>query len=130
MNYNGTYKLISSDNFEAVLKKLNVNMVLRKAVQVSKPTITVSVDGNRWTLRQASKLQSNVMEFELGVPRHLTGPDGSTTSSIITKEGDRLLEVRTGFKEPVETAREFTGSQLRVTIKVGDAVCVRVFEKQ
>ncbi|XP_037068475.1 sodium/calcium exchanger regulatory protein 1-like [Pollicipes pollicipes] len=130
VDYNGSYTLVSSDNFDEFLKAMGASAVMRTAAQVGKPTIHVSVSGDHWKLRQTTKLSSTSMEFDVGVPRHLSAPGGASVTSVITKERDRLIEKRTGADKNPETVREFTGSQLKVTLKVDDVVCVRVFQKQ
>lgn len=130
MDYNGTYALVSSENFTEFLKAMDMNAVQRKAAELVKPSIVVKVDGNRWNLKQTSKIHTTEMVFELGVPRHIKTPKGNEVISVITKEGDTLVEKRSGDEKPMTTLREFTGSQLKVTLTLGDVTCVRTFEKK
>ena len=129
-DYNGVYKLVSSENFDAFLQAMGLNVLMRKAATSGTPTITVSVSGDQWTLKQENKLRTNVMEFQLGVQRDVKNLDGKSATSIVTKEGDTLVERRSGEGRQAEIIREFTDSQLKVTMKLEGVTAVRVFQKQ
>ena len=129
-DYNGVYKLVSSENFDAFLQTMGLNLVMRKAAASGTPTITVTVSGDHWKLAQNNKFRSNEMEFDLGVQREVKSFDGKPATSVVTKEGDTLLERRSGEGRQAEIIREFTGTQLKVTMKVEGVTAVRVFQKQ
>ena len=129
-DYNGVYKHVSSENFDAFLQAVGINMLMRKAATSGTPTITVTVSGDHWKLVQTTKLRTNEMEFDLGQERQVKNLDGTTATSVITKEGDTLIEKRSGEGRQMEVLREFSGSQLKVTMKSKGVTAVRTFQKQ
>ncbi|XP_043230119.1 fatty acid-binding protein-like [Amphibalanus amphitrite] len=129
-DYNGVYKLVSSENFDEFLKAMGLNMLMRKAATSGTSTITVSVSGDHWKLKQDNKVRSNEMEFDIGVPREVKTLTGKTATTVVTKEGDTLLERRSGDGKQPEVVRHFTDSQLTVTMKLDGVTAVRVFQKQ
>ena len=50
--FQGSWKLVSCDNFDAYLKELGINVVLRKLAMLANPTVIFSEDtAGRWCMR-------------------------------------------------------------------------------
>lgn len=63
----GAWDLIESENFDEYMKALGVGFVTRKAAANIKPTVTITNDGNKWSLKMVSTLKSSETNFEDGV---------------------------------------------------------------
>ena len=49
--FQGSWKLVSCDNFDAYLKELGINVVLRKLAMLANPTVIFSEDtAGRWCM--------------------------------------------------------------------------------
>ncbi|VDP87410.1 unnamed protein product [Echinostoma caproni] len=62
----GTWKLESSENLDAVLHKLGINMIKRKLITSTKPEITFTLDGNKMTMKTCSALKTTTISFTFG----------------------------------------------------------------
>ncbi len=58
---------ISFQNFDEYMKAMGVGFVTRKAAGSVKPTVSITNDGNNWTLKMTSTLKSSETNFVDGV---------------------------------------------------------------
>lgn len=63
----GTWDLESSENWDEYMKELGVGFVTRKAAATIKPTLTITNDGTKWTLKLTSTLKNSETSFEENV---------------------------------------------------------------
>ena len=70
------WKLISSENFEELMKALDVGFVLRKIGSQTKPNIKFTLNGDEWTMTTTSAIKTHVMKFKLGEEFDETTLDG------------------------------------------------------
>jgi fatty acid-binding protein 3 len=61
----GEWKLISSENFEDVMKALGVGLVLRKLGASQKPNVKFEKNGDEWTFSTISAIRTIVIKFKL-----------------------------------------------------------------
>merc|ERR1712098_34575 len=62
----GSYTQTSAENYEELLKALNVGFMLRKAALASTPTMTITNDGGNWTMCTKTTMKSVELKFKLG----------------------------------------------------------------
>ena len=129
-DYNGSYKQVSSENLDNFLKEMGMNMLLRKAAASASPTMIVTVSGDHWKIVTSTAIRSKEFEFDLGKPQEVKNDDGTTATTVVTKEGDKLVEKRSGKGREAEIVREFTDTQLKITMTLNGVTAVRVFNKQ
>lgn len=111
------------------LESTDVSFVIRKvAIKVS-PTIEISVDGDgHFTVKTTSTFKNSEIKFKLGEEFEEKRMDGVTTKTVITQDGNKLVQKQ--FAKPeVEIIREFVDDKLTTTAKCGDVVCVREYKK-
>ena len=67
-NLVGIWDLESSDNFDAFLKSMGINFLLRKAAEAAKVTQILSINGDTWNLKIVAPLRSKQYDFKPGIP--------------------------------------------------------------
>ncbi|VDL93093.1 unnamed protein product [Schistocephalus solidus] len=109
----GSWKLESSTGYEDVLARLGVGLLTRKALNGTKPTLTISLLGEKYILKEESKIKSNSTVFELGVPFDELTPAGQPVKSVITLEGRVMKHVQTGPLRRIEITRVVDDKNLK-----------------
>ena len=59
----GQYTRTSEENYENVLKELNVGFMLRKAAMASTPVMTITESGGQWTMTTKTTMKSIELKF-------------------------------------------------------------------
>ena len=67
-NLVGIWDLESSDNFDAFLKSMGINFLLRRAAAAAKVTQILSVNGDTWNLKIVAPLRTKQYDFKPGIP--------------------------------------------------------------
>merc|ERR1712107_546484 len=83
-SFKGSYTRTSADNYEEMLKVLDVNFLLRKAATVSTPQIDVTEEGGTWTIKTSTTLKTMELKFKLGEEFDETPPDGREVRATVT----------------------------------------------
>merc|ERR1711892_255965 len=119
--FKGKFERVSAENYEELLKVLDVNFLLRKAATVSNPVMEISEEGGTWTIKTSTTLKSMEMKFKLGATFDETTPDGRQVSSVVNFEGGKIVSFQTAKKAGVKSTkatRELIGNELIYTISV------------
>merc|ERR1712105_108793 len=133
--FKGKYERTSAENYEELLKILDVNFLLRKAATVSTPEMEVSEEGGVWTIKTSASLKTMELKFKLGEAFDETTPDGREVSAIVNLEGGKIVTVQKAKKEgqkSTKSVREMNGSDeliYTMTIDGHDMVCVQKFKR-
>merc|ERR1712013_971627 len=133
--FKGTYERTSAENYEEMLKILDVNMLLRKAACASTPKMEVSEDGGVWTIKTPTTLKTMELKFKLGEPFDETTPDGREVTATVTCEDGKIVSVQKAKKDgqkSTRSVREMNGSDEMVytmTVDGCDLVCVQKFKR-
>ncbi|XP_045454298.1 fatty acid-binding protein-like [Melitaea cinxia] len=126
------YKLKSSENFEEYLKFIEVGLLSRKLVTSLYPVciLTKNEDGS-YSLTMITAIRKVVTTFKLGEEFIEDRPDGVKVKSIMTLEGNKLIQIQIENNGRKSThIREFTDQSLTVTTTAEgwNGTCVRVYE--
>uniref|UniRef100_A0A8C2MQR3 Fatty acid binding protein 9, testis n=1 Tax=Cricetulus griseus TaxID=10029 RepID=A0A8C2MQR3_CRIGR len=62
----GTWKLVSSENFEDYMKELGVDFAARDAAGSVKPSVNISLNGEKVNIQTESSFMNTVISFKLG----------------------------------------------------------------
>merc|ERR1712021_166378 len=111
--FKGTYTRTSADNYEEMLKVLEVNFLLRKAATVSTPQMDVTEDGGVWTIKTSTTLKTMELKFKLGEEFDETTPDGREVTALVNLEGAKLVTMQKAKKEgqkSTKSVREMNGA--------------------
>ena len=125
----GSWKMTSSDGFDAVMERLGVDFITRKTGNLIKPVIKLTevqdadMPGT-YNLKTINTLRTTEVQFRLQEPFLETTVDGRKVKSVITLEradvegdyilkqcqvGDKVAEIERRLESPdiMQTVREF-----------------------
>ncbi|XP_017491467.1 PREDICTED: fatty acid-binding protein, muscle [Rhagoletis zephyria] len=102
-------------------------MVLRKMGNSVSPTVELKKDGDTYTFTTTSTFKTSSISFKLGEEFDEETLDGRKVKSVITLDGNKLLQEQKGDK-PSTIIREFTDSELVTTLTINDIKSVRVYK--
>jgi len=125
----GKFKLDSSDNFDNFLKELGVNFMLRKLANSTSPTVDISRVGDQFTMKTISTVKTSVVTFTLGQEFEEERLDGKKVKSVMTLEGNKLIQKQFDNGKEVQYIREFNGDVLTVTSTANNVTSVRVYKR-
>lgn len=90
----GEWKLISSENFEELLKKLGVGLVARKMGQSFKPNIRFEKSGQDWTFTTLGALKHHELKFRIGEEFEEETLDGRKMLTTMTLNEPKLIQTQ------------------------------------
>ncbi|VVC96084.1 unnamed protein product [Leptidea sinapis] len=125
------YKLKTSENFDDYLKLIGVGLLQRKLVQSLSPVsvLTKNADGS-YTLTHITPIRKMATKFRLGEEFEEERADGVKVKSVMTIEGNKLIQIQTESSGRKSThVREFSRTALKVTTTAEDwdGVCIRTY---
>ncbi|TKC43537.1 hypothetical protein EI555_011038, partial [Monodon monoceros] len=82
----GTWKLVSSENFDDYMKALGVGLATRKLGDLAKPRVIISKKGDIITIRTESTFKDTEISFKLGQEFEETTADNRKTKSTTMRE--------------------------------------------
>lgn len=104
-----------------------VGWFLRRIGNTVSPSVELKKNGNRYTLVTLSTFKDTEIVFELGKPFEEETLDGRKVTSVITLEGNKLIQ-KQGGDPPSEIIREFGPTEMTATMKVNNIVCTRKYK--
>ncbi|KAM3679005.1 myelin P2 protein-like isoform X2 [Ammospiza nelsoni] len=90
----GTWKLISSENFDDYMKELGVGLAARKLGGLARPDVIISMKGDIVTIRTESTFKNTAISFKLGQQFDETTADDRKVKSVVTLEKGSLVQVQ------------------------------------
>merc|ERR1719187_2726577 len=133
--FKGKFERTSADQYEEMLKVLEVNFLLRKAATISTPHMEVKEEEGVWTITTATTLKTMELKFKIGEEFDETTPDGREVKALVTFENGKIVTVQTAKKEgqkSTKSTREMNGADELVytmTVDGSDVVCVQKFKR-
>uniref|UniRef100_A0A8B9ZQR5 Fatty acid binding protein 4 n=4 Tax=Anatidae TaxID=8830 RepID=A0A8B9ZQR5_9AVES len=113
----GTWKLLSSENFEDYMKELGVGFATRKMAGVAKPNVTISINGDVITIKSESTFKNTEISFKLGEEFDETTADDRKTKNVITLENGSLKQVQKWDGKETIIKRKVVDGNLEVECK-------------
>lgn len=136
-NFAGTWEMKSSENFEELLKKLNVNVMLRMiAVKAAaKPLVEIKQDGETLNIKTSTSVRTTNITFTVGQEFTEATVDGRACTSFPRWETDTKIRceqtLQKGEGPRTSWTREITNDgKLILTMGADDVICTRVYERQ
>ncbi|XP_044528702.1 cellular retinoic acid-binding protein 2 [Gracilinanus agilis] len=136
-NFSGTWKILSSKDFDELLKELGVNVMLRKiaVAAASKPVVEIKQDGDNFHIKTSTAVRTTEINFKIGEEFEEQTVDGRPCKSLVKWESQnkmfceqRLLK---GEGPKTSWSRELTNDgKLILTLTANDVVCTRVYIRE
>merc|ERR1712215_360848 len=131
----GKFERTSAENYEELLKILDVNFLLRKAATVSNPVMEISEDGGVITIKSSTTLKTVELKFKLGEEFEETTPDGRDVTALANLEDGKIVMTQTAKKDGVKSTKSIremsSPDELTYTMTVdgSDLVCVQKYKR-
>ncbi|XP_034278223.1 myelin P2 protein-like [Pantherophis guttatus] len=125
----GSWKLISSENFDDYMKELGVGLATRKLGNLAKPKTIISMKGDEVTIRTESTFKNTQIIFKLGQEFQETTADGRKTKTVVTLEKGALVQVQKWNGKESTIRRKLIDGRMVVECIMKGALCTRVYEK-
>ncbi|XP_065254179.1 fatty acid-binding protein, adipocyte-like [Emys orbicularis] len=124
----GTWKLISSENFEDYMRELGVGFATRKMAGMAKPNVIISTNGDVITIKTESTFKNTEISFKLGEEFEETTADDRKVKSIITLDNGSLIQVQKWDGKETTLIRKLVDGKLIVECTMNNVTCTRVYE--
>ncbi|XP_024059658.1 fatty acid-binding protein, adipocyte-like [Terrapene carolina triunguis] len=124
----GTWKLISSENFEDYMRELGVGFATRKMAGMAKPNVIISTNGDVITIKTESTFKNTEISFKLGEEFEETTADDRKVKSIITLDNGSLIQVQKWDGKETTLIRKLVDGKLVVECTMNNVTCTRVYE--
>nr|ADO28068.1 fatty acid-binding protein heart [Ictalurus furcatus] len=127
----GTWKMVSSDNFDEYMKALGVGFATRQVGNRTKPNSILNVDDQGLIcMKSQSTFKTTEVKFKLNETFAETTADDRKTTTVVSLENGKLVQKQTWDGKETTLERELIDGQLVATCKMGDVVVVRTYVKE
>ncbi|KAA0710512.1 Fatty acid-binding protein, heart [Triplophysa tibetana] len=127
----GTWKMISSENFDEYMKALGVGFATRQVGNRTKPNLILCVDDQGFIcMKSQSAFKTTEIKFKLNEPFEETTADDRKTTTVINVENGKLVQKQTWDGKETRIEREITDGKLIAKCTMGDVVAVRTYVKE
>jgi len=124
----GKWNLTESENFDEFLKEMGVSMTWRKLASSSKPTVTITNDGDNWTLKTSTLLKTSEIKFEIGKEFTEHRIDGLDVKTVVNVDDNKLVQKQFGDSEVLIT-RCVENDMLCVKCEINGVISTRKYKK-
>lgn len=125
----GTWKLISSENFDEYMKAVGVGFATRKVAGMAKPNMIISVNGDECIIRSESTFKNTEIHFKLDQEFDEVTADDRKVKSLITLDGGALVQVQKWDGKSTTITRKREGDKLMVECIMNGVTSTRVYER-
>uniref|UniRef100_A0AAY4C8U3 Cytosolic fatty-acid binding proteins domain-containing protein n=1 Tax=Denticeps clupeoides TaxID=299321 RepID=A0AAY4C8U3_9TELE len=89
----GTWKMVSSDNFDEYMKALGVGFATRQVGNRTKPSLIVSIDDQGLvSMKSQSTFKTTEIKFKLNEQFEETTADDRKTSTVVSLDNGKLVQ--------------------------------------
>ncbi|KAG5285222.1 hypothetical protein AALO_G00000910 [Alosa alosa] len=124
-----TWKLIDSQNFDEYMKALGVPFATRQVGNVTKPTVVISQEGDKFMVKTLSTFKNTEISFKLGEEFEETTADDRKVKAVISMDGDKLLHVQKWDGKESKFVREIKDGKMIMHLTFEGVEAVRTYEK-
>ncbi|KAM9237990.1 LOW QUALITY PROTEIN: fatty acid-binding protein, intestinal [Dugong dugon] len=131
MPFDGTWKVNRNENYDKFMEKLGINMVKRKLGAHDNLKLTITPEGNKFTVTESSNFRTIEIVFDLGVSFNYCMADGTELSGS-SLEGNKLVgKFMSRHGNELNTVREIIGGELvQVNLEYEGVEANRIFKKE
>ncbi|CAL8363872.1 fatty acid-binding protein, heart [Gadus morhua] len=126
----GSWKMVSSENFDDFLKAMGVGFAIRQIASRTKPSLIVTLDQGIICLKMLSSFKTTEVKFKLNQAFDETTADGRNTTNIVTLENGKLVQIQSWDGKETTIEREIVDGKLVTKCKIGNVVAVRTFQRE
>ncbi|KAM7319404.1 hypothetical protein ACRRTK_021087 [Alexandromys fortis] len=112
----GTWKLVSSENFEDYMRELGVDFAARNVAGLVKPTVNISLNGEKINIQTESSFQNTEISFKLGEQFDEITADSRQVKSIVTLEGGSMIQVQKWLGKETTIKRKIVEGKMVVSL--------------
>ncbi|CAF1152321.1 unnamed protein product [Rotaria sordida] len=127
----GTWDYINGENFDELLKELEVNQEVRTIAKTIKPRVIIDEKDGKWSLTSEKTYKTTTVQFTPGIEFEDISPDGQQITMIIQFENGKWIQ-RVRFKNGKEMFVERwinDQDQLEVNMKCGNVKGTQLYKR-
>ncbi|KAM4651097.1 retinoid-binding protein 7 [Discoglossus pictus] len=130
-DYNGTWNMISNENFDSYMQSLGIDFATRTVAKLLKPQKVIEQNGDRFNIKTLSSLRNYSVGFVVGeeFDEDTKGLDNRKCKSIVTWDNGRLVCKQNGEKKNRGWVHWINGDELHLEMTCEDKVCKQVYKK-
>ncbi|KAM4703569.1 retinoid-binding protein 7 [Rhinophrynus dorsalis] len=130
-DYNGTWNMISNNNFENYMLRLDIDFVTRKMAKLLKPQKVIEQKGDMFIIKTLSSLRNYIVKFTVGqeFDEETKGLDNRKCKSLVTWDNGRLICVQNGEKKNRGWIHWIDSDELHLEMSCEGEVCKQVYKK-
>ncbi|XP_077208154.1 myelin P2 protein-like [Paroedura picta] len=125
----GSWRLVSSENFDDYMKELGVGLATRKLGSLAKPKVIIRMKGDVVTIRTESAFRNTEITFKLGQEFEETTADNRKTKTTITLDKGSLVQVQKWNGKESTIRRKLIDGKMVVECIMKGVTCRRVYER-
>ncbi|XP_032437721.1 fatty acid-binding protein, heart-like [Xiphophorus hellerii] len=127
----GTWKMISSENFDDYMKALGVGFATRQVGNRTKPNFVMSLDDQGMIcMKSQSAFKTTEVKFKLNEPFDETTADDRKTRTVVSLDNGKLIQKQSWDGKETNIEREISDGKLVAKCTMGDVVAVRTYVKE
>ncbi|XP_064202925.1 fatty acid-binding protein, adipocyte-like [Anguilla rostrata] len=126
----GTWKMISSENFDDYMKALGVGFATRQMGNMAKPSLIISVDQGMISMKSQSTFKTTEVKFKLNEEFDETTADDRKTKTVFTLENGKLVQKQNWDGKSTTIERSLEDGKLIAKCIMNDVVAVRTYAKE
>lgn len=132
MAFDGTWKVDRNENYEEFMEKMGINVMKRKLGARDNLKLTITQEGNKFTVKESSNFRKLDVVFELGVSFSYSLADGTELTGTWSMEGNKLIGKfkRVDNGKELIAVREVSGDELVQTYTYEGVEAKRIFKKE
>ncbi|XP_068601404.1 retinol-binding protein 2-like [Brachionichthys hirsutus] len=130
-DYNGRWEMVSNENFEELMKALDIDFATRKIASHLHQTKVIIQSGDKFETKTLSTFRNYEVNFTVGLEfeEQTKGLDNRKVQTMVSWDGDKLVSVQKGEKENRGWTHWMEGDLLHLEITALDKVCHQIFKR-
>ncbi|XP_063173443.1 retinoid-binding protein 7 [Candoia aspera] len=130
-DFNGTWNLVQSENFESFMLALGIDFATRKIANMLKPQKVIKQEGDSFSISTTSTFRNYFVQFKIGeeFDEDNKGLDNRKCRSVVTWDNDKLVCIQNGEKENRGWTHWIEGDELYLELRCEDKISRQVFKR-
>ncbi|XP_060707952.1 nicotinamide/nicotinic acid mononucleotide adenylyltransferase 1 [Hemiscyllium ocellatum] len=130
-DFNGTWNIISNDNFESYMQALDIDFATRKVANLLSPQKIIEQKGDSFIIKTISTFRNYEVQFTVGkeFEENTKGLDNRKCQSLVTWDNNKLVCVQKGEKKDRGWTHWIEGDKLYLELCCENQVCKQVYKK-